>query len=92
MHAGLVPVVTREASVDLDGFGLEIPEATVESVRDSVAAMSAKPVDDLRGESFAAREHVRAHHTRRTFARDHRRVIAEVLGLEGGGASRSVGA
>ncbi len=82
MHAGLVPVVTREASVDLDGFGLEIPEATVESVRSSVAAMAAKPLDDLRGESLAAREHVRAHHTKETFARDHRRVMAGILGID----------
>ncbi len=85
MHAGLVPVVTREASVDLDGFGLEIPEATVESVRESVATMSARPADDLRHEAFAARRHVREHHTRETFARDHRRTIAGILGLEADG-------
>ena len=83
MHAGLIPLVTREASVDLDGFGAEIGEATVAAVRDAVRHASELPTDRLREEALAAWRHVRAHHTRESFARDHRRVIADILDREG---------
>ncbi len=84
MHAGLVPLVTREASVDLVDFGLEIPDASVESVRDTMATLSAKPIDELRRQALAAREHVRGHHTKASFARDHRRVMESIVGAGGG--------
>jgi glycosyltransferase involved in cell wall biosynthesis len=86
MHAGLIPVVTREASVDLAGFGVEIPEGSVEAVRDSVAALASLPADELRRQATAARRHVRRTHTRESFGRDHLRVVSGILGVETGGS------
>jgi hypothetical protein len=86
MHAGLIPVVTREASVDLAGFGVEIPEGRVEAVRDSVAALASLPADELRRQASAARQHVRRTHTRESFARHHLEVVRGLLGLDAGGS------
>lgn len=79
LHAGLVPLVTREASVDLDGFGFRLEEATVDAIREAVRRVSALPADELRRRSMAAWSHAREHHTRESFARDFRSVIERIL-------------
>ena len=81
LHAGLLPIVTPEASVDLVGFGTELEEISVASVRQAVEEMSAAPTDHSRDQAMAAWKHARAHHTRKTFARDYRRAAEKILGL-----------
>jgi hypothetical protein len=83
MHAGLVPLVTRQASVDLDGFGWEIGEASVAAVREAVVAAAGRPSAELRERTRAAWSHARRCHTRASFARDHRRAIESILERRG---------
>ena len=69
MHAGLLPVLTREASVDLSAeTGVLLREATVECVRDAVGGVAALPAAELERRSRAGWEWARAHHTREVFA------------------------
>ncbi len=94
MHAGLVPVVTREASVDLDpAYGVLLPEATVESVRRAVVELSERPPDELDRMARAAWRFAREHHTRERFAREYRRVVGELeaLAARAGGEREVVG-
>lgn len=84
MHAGLIPVVTPEASVDLDrSYGVLLGEATVDGIRRAVTALSGRPAEELDAMARAARRHVREHHTRERFAREYRRVVGELEGLIG---------
>jgi len=67
MHAGMVPACTAASSVDLDDFGFSIDDATVESVRNTARAIAALPSAEIEQRARAAWEHVRQHHTQRTF-------------------------
>lgn len=88
MHAGLVPLVTREASVDLrsgDGpeHGVRLDDVSVEGIRRAVRELSERPADELEAMARAAWRHAREHHTRERFAREYRRVVGELEALAG---------
>ena len=79
MHAGMLPVATRETSVDLGDFGLEILEDSVAGVRRAVRQLSALPAEDLEARARRAYDHVCARHTRKNFTRSYRRAARDIL-------------
>lgn len=80
MHAGLIPLVSREASVDVDpSYGRVLAESTVEGVRDAVRELAGRPAEEVEAMARAAWSHAREHHTRETFARGYRRAVEEIL-------------
>ena len=82
LHAGLIPVVTAEASVDVaPERGVLVPDATVDAVRRAVTGLAERPAAELDAMARAAWSHVREHHTRESFARDYRRVVGELEAL-----------
>jgi glycosyltransferase involved in cell wall biosynthesis len=82
MHAGLIPVVTSEASIDVSPErGVPVRDATVEGVRRAVTGLAERPAAELDAMARAAWSHVREHHTRQSFARDYRRVVTELEAL-----------
>lgn len=73
MHAGLVPVVTREASVDVDdSCGMLLPEPSVPTIREVVRELSSRSPADLRALAGRAWRLARERHTRETFAAAYR--------------------
>lgn len=79
MHGGLIPVVTREASVDVHGFGVDLADARVDSMRDTLRRLAAMPAAEVRDRAVASWTHVRAAHTRDSFAIAHRLAIDTIL-------------
>lgn len=79
MHAGLVPVVTPEASVDVGDFGTVLDTASSTAVRDAVLELSALPTATLEQRARAAWQHARSHHTRERFAEDYERFVQDVV-------------
>ncbi len=75
MHAGLVPICTEEASVDLEDFGIPIPQGSVEAVRTAVLHLAGMPTKDVESRSRAAWEHVRRTHTRANFEQEYRKFV-----------------
>jgi len=43
MHQGLVPVVSRESNIDVDGFGLQLWECSIREIVDTVEGLSKQP-------------------------------------------------
>ena len=82
MHAGMIPVVTPEASVDVGDFGLVLGEASVAAVRDAVLGLSELPAAVLEQRARAAWDHARANHTREAFAKAYDRFISDVVAPE----------
>ena len=79
MHAGLIPVVTREASVDIaPDRGVTLPDASVESIRTAVRTLSAAPTADLEAMTRAAWAWAREFHTRERFSREYRAFVREL--------------
>jgi glycosyltransferase involved in cell wall biosynthesis len=80
LHAGLLPVVTRESSVDLaPGLDPYLDRAEPAAIRERVQAIAARRPAELEAQSRTAWEHVRRRHTRERFAQRWRAVIAALI-------------
>jgi glycosyltransferase involved in cell wall biosynthesis len=83
MHAGLIPVVSHEASVDVDeSMGVILNTCTVDEIKASVTKISHLTRQQL--ESMAKRnwEFARANHSREIFAASYAKIIAEIIAVE----------
>jgi hypothetical protein len=79
MHAGLIPVATRETDAEIDACGVRIADMTVESVIRAVRAVAGLPIHELKARSRQSWEHVHDTHTRENYARVYRSVIEQIL-------------
>ena len=79
MHAGMIPLCTREASVDLGSFGMLINNGTVEAVMEAARKFASLPDEEIKCRARAAYEHVRAYHTREQFRKNYRNFAAMIL-------------
>jgi hypothetical protein len=80
MHAGLIPVVTREASVDIEASeGLLLPDADVETIRRACRELALAPDEKLRRLATGAWSRARAVHSRAAFAANYRTAIIAIL-------------
>ena len=78
MHAGLIPVVPFEASVDLSPeYGVLLEDVSVEGIRDAVRRLAARPPAELRATALAAHQWANRRHTREAFAAAYRRVVRQ---------------
>lgn len=78
MHAGMVPICTREASVDLMDFGMLIKEGSVEAVQAACRQFAAMTDQEVGTRARKSYEHVRRFHTREQFAKNYRTFAAEI--------------
>ncbi len=76
MHAGLIPVVSREASVDIDAAcGLLLEQSSVAALQSAVRTLSAMAPDQLESMARAAWQRARDNHTRTRFKEDYRDFV-----------------
>jgi glycosyltransferase involved in cell wall biosynthesis len=84
MHAGLIPIVSVEASVDVeDEYGIVLKESSVDQIKWAVDRLTEMSIDKLVSMSRKAWEHVRANHTRERFAKVYRDVVGNILEWRG---------
>lgn len=83
MHAGLIPIISRESGVDVQGFGHILTDCSVETIKDSVRTISRLPANELSTRARGAWEYARATHTRDQFANVYARTIGHIMVLEG---------
>lgn len=82
MHAGVIPIVSREASVDIqDTHGILLPNYELATIRRQVQAFAQRDPGELRAMARRTWEFARAHHTRAHFAATYRQFVVEMLGL-----------
>jgi glycosyltransferase involved in cell wall biosynthesis len=76
MHAGLIPIVSRETSVDLDAdCGILLPESSVEAIAAAVRQLSGASADRLALMARNAWRRVRENHTRERFMQEYREFV-----------------
>lgn len=78
MHAGLIPVVTRETSIDAVG-GVVLEGASVEQIRDAVVALADESPQQLEQRTRTAWSFARAHHTKETFRAAYRDFVQRLV-------------
>ena len=79
LHAGLIPLITYETSVDVHDFGELMEDISVEGIRRQVRAMSERPVEELRTLALKAWSHAREHHSREKFTVGYRTAAESIL-------------
>jgi len=73
MHAGMLPICTTEASIDLGDFGAAVESGTVEAVQKACRAVAEMPAGEVEGRARAAYEHARRVHTRERFRENYKK-------------------
>jgi glycosyltransferase involved in cell wall biosynthesis len=80
MHFGLIPVVTREASVDVTSArGVVLEEATVAAIQRAVKELAARPAAELEALAREAWTFVRGHHSREVFRSEYARFVQRLV-------------
>ena len=80
MHAGLIPIVSYESSVDvLNDFGIVMRACSIEEIKDAIYRISSLPVQKLKLMSRRAWEFARTNHTKERFAQEYRKVITQII-------------
>jgi glycosyltransferase involved in cell wall biosynthesis len=78
MQAGLIPVVTREAGIDVQDFGILLQDASVDEIQEAVQRLTKLPASQLKEMSRKAWEYTRDNHSAEKYARDYRAMIANI--------------
>jgi len=80
MHAGLIPIVTYESSIDVkDDYGVVLKEASIQALQQEIQKISSLPPAELKAMARRSWEFVRTNHTREKFAKEYRNAIAEII-------------
>jgi glycosyltransferase involved in cell wall biosynthesis len=78
MHAGLIPIVSYESSVDVDDFGVTLKDNSITTIINTVQMVSDLSGGQLQGMARKAWEFARANHTREKFAEEYKRIILNI--------------
>ncbi|MEX0804154.1 MAG: glycosyltransferase [Candidatus Binatia bacterium] len=82
MHAGLIPIVSREASVDVnESFGLILKECSIEEIKNSIRKISSLSAQELKQMAQTAWDFARANHTKERFAGEYKKIISAIMTL-----------
>jgi len=79
LHAGLIPIVSYESSVDVDDFGIILQKSSVNEVIELIKTLSQKPNKELRRMSKSAWLYAQTHHTREKFAECYNTFVNNIL-------------
>jgi glycosyltransferase involved in cell wall biosynthesis len=80
LHAGLIPVVSRETSIDLDpSYGVLLGGDTVAEIRAAVCELAGRERAALEEMARTARDFARERHTKETFREGYRRFAEQLV-------------
>lgn len=83
MAGGLIPLVTYEASVDVEEFGVMLQEASVDKIREGVRAIASMSTKELQRRAKKAWQCVHANNTSENFAKVYRATVEMILAKHG---------
>lgn len=79
MHAGLIPMLTREAGVPFGDYGSVLTDPSIDGIRQAIADLIAMPTQELKRRAVAAWDYARSHHTREQYRLAYHRMIERIL-------------
>jgi hypothetical protein len=79
MHAGLIPILSYQTSVDVGSGGFILRENSIEEICSAVRSLAEKPASDLQSLAREAWTQARTQHTREIFAREFSSFIDGIL-------------
>jgi glycosyltransferase involved in cell wall biosynthesis len=79
MHAGLLPIVSRQSGFDVQDFGITLMDCSVEEIKETVRSISSLPNQKLRKMAKNTWEYARANHTKENFVEKYNQVIDKIM-------------
>jgi hypothetical protein len=83
LQAALIPIISYESGVDVDGFGVVLKDCSFEEIRNTIRIVSAMHVRELELRARKAWEYARVYHTRERFKREYRAIIKTIMAYQG---------
>jgi glycosyltransferase involved in cell wall biosynthesis len=83
MHAGLIPILSYESGVDVQGFGFLLQDCSVEGIKNSIRMVASLPAEALKERARQTWEFARANHTRKRFAEEYLKVVGAIISAYG---------
>lgn len=80
-HAGLLPIVSAEASVDIHHFGIELADSSIATIQATLRHLASKPATELEQLARESWESVRKYHSRQRFAEEYAGFVSSKLNL-----------
>ena len=81
MHAGVVPILTRETGISEDAACIVMENPTIDLVGDATRSFATLPAETIRDKARAVCSYARGHYTRELFSSDYAAFIDTVLKL-----------
>jgi glycosyltransferase involved in cell wall biosynthesis len=78
MHAGLIPIVSKESGVTVAPFGLTLGQSTVKEIIRALREVALMEPAELKRRALDAWTYANAHHTRKTFSDALRAFVADL--------------
>ncbi len=79
MHAGLIPIVSYESGVSVDGFGTILEQNTIEEIIIEVKRLGTTSTQELQTRAIKTWQNARANYTRERFAEEYRAFVDMLL-------------
>lgn len=84
MHAGLIPIVTHETSIDVaakegEKRGVILEDLSVDGIRTAISELAEQPGDELEAMARRAWSFVRQHHTKERFQEGYRKLVEQLI-------------
>jgi glycosyltransferase involved in cell wall biosynthesis len=79
IRAGLIPIISYESGVDVEGFGVTLRDCTVDGIVAAVQNINRLPEEKLRGMAVKAWDYARMNHTKEKYARELKRFLDMVI-------------
>ena len=79
MHAGLIPIISYEAGVNVEDFGLILQENTIAEIKKQVLLLSQLPSEDLKTKAVKAWEYANTYHTRENFSTEYNNFVVNLI-------------
>jgi Fe2+ transport system protein B len=81
MHAGLIPIISNEAAVDIGkDEGILLDDCSIDTIQMAVRQISTRSERDLREMSRKAWEFARKNNTMENFEKQYKKTIEKIIG------------
>ncbi|MCR4330617.1 MAG: glycosyltransferase [Patescibacteria group bacterium] len=79
LHAGLIPIITRQSGVNAEPFGIELKTASIQEIIDAVKRIAALTDDELKSRSLAVWNYAQKHHTKEQFKESYASFMDKIM-------------
>jgi glycosyltransferase involved in cell wall biosynthesis len=79
LHAGLIPIISRECGVNIGDFGVCLSDCSIEEIKASVRWVANQPAQTLKQMTRKAWEYARANHTKEKFTEEYQSIVEQII-------------